>query len=91
MNDHSKVKKIESPQDSFDHPSDIVKDRQLSSEEKRDALDTWEQDAHQLLTASNEGMSGSEEGIEPKDDHRLGEVVRAKAKIGVKPQRKASH
>ena len=91
MKDHSKDRKIENPQNSFDHPSDIVKDRQLSSEEKRDALDTWEQDARQLLTASNEGMSGSEEGIEPKDDHRLGEVVRAKAKIGVKPQRKASH
>jgi hypothetical protein len=91
MSDHSKDKKIENPQDSFDRPSDIVKDRQLSSKEKRDALDTWEQDAHQLLTASNEGMAGSEEGIEPKDNHRLGEVVRAKDKIGVKPQRKASH
>jgi hypothetical protein len=91
MRNDSKDKKIQNPQDSFAHPSDIVKDRQLSSEEKRDALDTWEQDAHQLLTASNEGMSGSEEDIEPKDNHRLGEVVRAKDKIGVKPQRKASH
>jgi hypothetical protein len=68
-----------------------VNDRQLSPKEKRDALDTWEQDAHQLLTASNEGMSGSEEGIEPKDNHRLDEIVRAKDKVGVKPQRKASH
>jgi hypothetical protein len=91
MSDHSKDKRVDNPQDSFDHPSDIVKDRQLSSKEKRDALDTWEQDAHQLLTASNEGMPGSEEGVEPKDNHRLGEVVRAKDKIGVKPQRKASH
>jgi hypothetical protein len=91
MNEHSKETKIENPQNSFDHPSDIVKDRQLSSEEKRDALGTWEQDAHQLLTASNEGMSGSEEGIALKDSHRLGEVVRAKGKIGLKPQRKASH
>ena len=91
MSDHSNDKKIEHPQRSFDRPSDIVKDRRLSPEEKRGALNTWEQDAHQLLTASNEGMSGSEEGIEPKDNHRLGEVVRAKDKIGVKPQRKASH
>jgi hypothetical protein len=91
MSDHSKDKRIENPQDSFENPSDIVKDRQLSPKEKRDALDTWEQDAHQLLTASNEGMPGSEEGIEPKDNPRLGEVVRAKHKIGVKPQRKASH
>ena len=65
MSDHSKDEKIKNPQDSFDHPGDIVKDGLLSPKEKRDALDTWEQDAHQLLTASNEGMSGSEEGIEP--------------------------
>jgi hypothetical protein len=91
MSDHSKDKKIAHPQDNFDHPSDILKDRQLSSEEKRDALDTWEQDANQLLTASNEGMPGSEEGIDSKDNHQLGAVVRAKDKIGVKPQRKASH
>jgi hypothetical protein len=91
MKNHSNDKKIENPQNSFDRPSDIVKDRQLSSEEKRDALNTWEQDAHQLLTASNEGMAGSEEGVDPKDNHRLGEVVRAKDKIGVKPQRRASH
>jgi hypothetical protein len=91
MKTHSNDKKFENPQNIFDRPSDIVKDRQLSSEEKRDALNTWEQDAHQLLTASNEGMAGSEEGVDPKDNHRLGEVVRAKDKIGVKPQRRASH
>jgi hypothetical protein len=82
---------LRDPQRSFDRPGDIVKDRRLSREEKRDALNTWEQDAHQLLTASNEGMSGSKGGIAPQDDHRLGEVVRAQDKIGVKPQHKASH
>ena len=76
---------------SFDRPSDIVKDLRLSSEEKRDAIDTREQDAHQLVTASNEGMSGSEGRTAPQDDHRLGEVVRAKDKIGVTPQHKTSH
>jgi hypothetical protein len=91
VSDHSNDKKIEYPQRSFDHPSDIVKDRRLSAEEKRGALNTWEQDARQLLTASNEGMSGSEEGIAATDDHRLGEVVSAKDKIGVKPRHKASH
>jgi hypothetical protein len=73
------------------HSSNIVKDRELSSEEIRDALDTWEQDARQLLTASNEGMSGSEEGIEPRDHHRLEEAVCARDSISVKAQRKTSH
>ena len=33
------------------------------------------------MTASSEGMTGPEEGIEPQDHNRLGEVVRAKNKI----------
>jgi hypothetical protein len=42
------------------------------------------------MTASNEGMAGSEEGIQPDDDNRFGEVVRAKAKIGKQPKHKLS-
>lgn len=34
----------------------VVKDEDLSTREKKDALDTWEQDARQLLVASDEGM-----------------------------------
>jgi hypothetical protein len=91
MQHNSKLNKIENPQSSFDHPNDVVNDRQLSRGEKRDALDTWEQDARQLLTASDEGMPGSEEGLERKDSHRLGEVVRAKDEIGAKPNPKVTH
>jgi hypothetical protein len=36
-------------------------------------------------------MSGSDEGFRPDDDNRLGEVVRAKGKIGEKPKHKPSH
>jgi hypothetical protein len=90
MDHDSKINKIENPKSSFDHPNDVLKDQQLSPEEKQDALDTWEQDERQLLTASDEGMPGSEEGVEPQDSHRLGEVVRAKVKIGAKPNPKAS-
>jgi hypothetical protein len=57
-----------------------------SKQEKRQALDTWEQDARQMLTASNEGMEGDNEGLDQSDTHRLAEVVRAKAKIGAKPK-----
>jgi hypothetical protein len=67
---------------------DVVTDQRLSPEEKKKALDTWEQDAHQLLTASNEEMPGSDEGVAPEDTHRLGEVVRAKVKLGDKPKHK---
>jgi hypothetical protein len=80
--------KIDNPAEAFEKPSDVVSDKVLSLEEKKKALDTWEQDAHQLLTASNEGMPGSDEGVAPEDSHRLGEVVRAKVKLGDEPKHK---
>jgi hypothetical protein len=75
---HLKNRKLDNPAETFEKPSDVVTDERLSPEDKKKALDTWEQDAHQLLTASNEGMPGSDEGVAPEDSHRLGEVVRCK-------------
>ena len=85
-----KNEKVESPATTYDKPRDIVKDKGLSNHEKKEALNTWEQDARQLMTASNEGMPGPEEGLESQDHHRLGEVVRAKDKIGENPKHKPS-
>ena len=86
-----KNEKVESPATTYDKPHDIVKDKELSHHEKKEALNTWEQDARQLMTASNEGMNGPEEGLAARDHHRLGEVVRAKDKIGENPNHKPSH
>jgi hypothetical protein len=88
---NAKVKpKVENPATQFDKPGDVVHDKTLSAGEKKKALNTWEQDAHQLSTASNEGMPGSEKGVEPNDQNRLSEVVQAKAVIGEKPKHKPS-
>jgi hypothetical protein len=86
-----KNEKIEQPETYFQSPTAVVKDRDLSREEKKNVLDAWEQDARQLLAASNEGMPGSEEGLVKEDNHRLGEVIRAKGKIGEPPKHKPSH
>jgi hypothetical protein len=51
----------------------------------------WEQDERQLLTASNEGMPGSDEGHRKKEANRLDEVVQAKDQISEKPKHKQSH
>ena len=59
--------------------------------EKKKALNTWEQDERQLLTASDEGMPGSDEGQRKKEGNRLDEVVQAKDQIGEKPKHKPSH
>ena len=82
---------VSNPQTHYDSPADIAADEKLSPDEKAKALDTWEQDARQLLTASNEGMPGSAEGLQPSDHNRLGEVMRAKAKIGKRPKHRTSH
>ena len=83
----AKSQKIHNPKAEFDKPSDVVKDSELSQTEKKKALENLEQDAHQLITASNEGMA-------PENDHiaehepKLDEVVNAQQRIGEKPQHK---
>jgi hypothetical protein len=86
-----KTTKVENPATVFEKPSDVVKDPKLSHQEKTTALNTWEQDARQLMTASNEGMAGGDEGLDPDDHHKMGEVVRVKDEIGEKPKHKPAH
>jgi hypothetical protein len=91
MADRLKAKdKVENPKAQFDKPKEIIQDKALSQQEKKKALNTWEQDERQLLTASNEGMPGSDEGLQSDAGNRLSEVVRTKEKIGEKPKHKPS-
>jgi hypothetical protein len=62
----------------------------ISYEEKIMALNE-KQDARQMLTASNEGMPGSDEGTDPSDHHMLGQVERAKRKFSPRSTQKATH
>ena len=77
----SKTEKIEHPQTHYATPDELIDDPDLSLEEKTKALDIWEQDARQMLTASSEGMPGSEEGRDPNDRPLLARVQRAKDKL----------
>jgi hypothetical protein len=85
------TEKIARPEFHYLIPNDIVRDHTLSPEEKDSALSTWEQDARQLLAASNEGMPGSDKGSDKHNRNRLGEIVRAKTKIGKKPKHQPFH
>ena len=89
-NQPSSDRKVDKPASKFETPSDVVKDKALSHEEKKKALNTWEQDARQMMTASNEGMTGCDEGLAKDDPHQFGQVVRAKDKLGEKPKHKPS-
>jgi hypothetical protein len=42
------------------------------------------------MTASNEGMTGCDEGLTKEDPHQFGQVVRAKDTLGEKPKHKPS-
>jgi hypothetical protein len=86
-----KDQKFENPANNFENPGAVVKDKDLSLKEKKTtALNTWEQDARQLLTAGDEGMLGRDKGLIRDDLHHLGQVVRAKVKLGEKPTGKPS-
>jgi len=82
----SKTDKIEHPQSHYATPDELVEDRVLSLDDKIKALETWEQDARQMLTASGEGMPGSEEGIDPSNHNMLGQVERARDKLQRSPK-----
>jgi hypothetical protein len=77
----SKTDKIEHPQAHYATADELIDDRDLSLEDKFKALTIWEQDARQMLTASGEGMPGSQEGKDPNDRPLLGQVERAKDKL----------
>jgi hypothetical protein len=79
MRSASKTDKIEHPQTHYATPNELIDDLALSLEEKTKALDIWEQDARQMLTAS--GMPGCEEGKDPNDRPLLARVQRAKDKL----------
>jgi len=85
----SKADKIEHPQSHYATPDELIDDRALSVDEKIRALKVWEQDARQMLTASGEGMPGSEEGLDPDSHNMLGQVERARAKLQRTPNRAA--
>jgi hypothetical protein len=89
--DPADAAQIDNPATTFEKPSDVVGDSTLSHDEKKQALNTWEQDAVQLMTASNEGMPGREEGLDPDDHYHMAEVLRAKEALGEKPKHKPAH
>jgi hypothetical protein len=75
----------------YEVPRDLVGDATLTRDEKKSLLNDWEQDARQLMTASNEGMPGAQEGLDPDDRHRMADIVRAKEALGEKPKQKPAH
>ncbi len=53
--------KVEQPAKEYSDPAQVAADPSLSTRQKRQALNSLEQDARQLAVAAGEGMSGGEE------------------------------
>jgi hypothetical protein len=85
-----KDEKIENPASTFDKPSQIIKDRTLSEHEKQTALDRWEQDDRDLMTASDEGMREIDASRVQGGDHQLDDVMRAKLRLAGDATEKSS-
>lgn len=58
----------------YRQPSDVVRDRRLSNEERLAILDAWERDARALTVASDENMSGGE-------PNQLSQVIKARMEV----------
>ncbi|HTM46022.1 MAG TPA: hypothetical protein VL137_13770 [Polyangiaceae bacterium] len=65
----------------FLNPKEIVTHRSLSSDDKQQILQTWQEDATQLSVAEGEGMGGGE-------PNRLSDVSEAKQKLAESEHRR---
>lgn len=69
----------------FGTPWDLVRDPKLTLDEKRRLLDEWEDDARELLVASEEGMTGPQKSV------ALADILEAKASLPIEtPPRPAT-
>ena len=55
-------------------PTDVVRDRRLTDEERLEILSAWERDARALSVAADENMAGGEPS-------KLSQVVEARIKV----------
>lgn len=69
------VDKLVTPDEHYDAPKDVAKDKSLTRAEKVKALDNWELNERQLQVATEEGMGGGK-------PNRLADVAKAKSEIG---------
>jgi hypothetical protein len=72
---------IQNPAEHFASPRDLIHEESLSHDEKRKALEVWEEDSRRLSVAEEEGMTGGERS-------QVVEVAEAQTKLGMKRSRR---
>lgn len=65
-----------------DCPSDVIEDKQLTEEEKREVLNDWELDLNRKLDSENENMwADGEQSLDVHPEEQLRRVKAAQNKI----------
>jgi hypothetical protein len=67
---------IGDPTREYQRPMDVVNDRELNVEQKRQILESWKKDAELLSTAQGENMAGGERPLLQDVSLALGELER---------------
>ena len=83
MSKIDKDKAQSNPAAVFDKPDDIVKNRELTANQKKKALQEWELDARLTSVAAEEGMTKDDDKVlDAPKKNPLPEIKKAQEKMG---------
>ena len=92
MSKIDKDKAQSNPAAVFDKPDDIVKNRELTANQKKKALQEWELDARLTAVAAEEGMTKDDEkSLDEPKKNPLPEIKKAQEDMGIKPDKGVEH
>lgn len=86
MSKIDKEKALTNPASVFKKPEDIVKNCELTANEKKKALEEWELDTRLTAVAAEEGMTKDDDkAVDDNKKSPLPEIKKAQEAMGVKP------
>ncbi len=90
MSKIDKDKAQSNPAAVFDKPDDIVKNRELTANQKKKALQEWELDARLTSVAAEEGMTKDDDmALDKSKKSPLPEIKKAQEDMGIKTDKGA--
>ena len=92
MSKIDKDKAQSNPAAVFNKPDDIVKNRELTANQKKKALQEWELDARLTSVAAEEGMTKDDDkALDKSKKSPLPEIKKAQEDMGIKPDKGVEH
>jgi len=92
MSKIDKDKAQSNPAAVFNKPDDIVKNRELTANQKKKALQEWELDTRLTSVAAEEGMTKDDDKmLDTPKKNPLPEIKKAQEDMGIKPDKGVEH